>query len=320
MSFLQRLRAGLSRTREAVARQVQQLVGRGRSLDEDILERIEEILIAADVGVDMSMRLVEAVRERARVERKVDGAVVLKWLEEEALAVLTGESDTGAEPEFRLPDSGPYVAMVVGVNGTGKTTTVAKLAKRLLDRGHSVVLAAADTFRAAAGEQLEIWAHRIGTDIVRQQPGADPAAVAFDAIKAAIARGRNAVLVDTAGRLHTKTNLMAELAKIHRVCGRALEGAPHEVLLVIDATTGQNGLAQAKQFAAAVDVTGVVLTKLDGTAKGGIVLAIRDQLGIPVKWVGLGEGMDDLEPFDPSVFVKAFFEGYNEGASAENPH
>lgn len=308
MSFFQRLRQSLSRTRQAVTEQVQQLIGRGTTIDEDTLERMEEILISADIGVEMSLRLVDAVRERARTERGAGPEAVLQWLEEEALAVLNSHQTAAQEArEFNFPAQGPYVAMVVGVNGTGKTTSVAKLAKRLKDSGRSVILAAADTFRAAAGEQLEVWSQRIGVDIVRQQPGADPAAVAFDAIQAAIARGKDAVLVDTAGRLHTKTNLMAELEKIHRVCGRALDGAPHEVLLVIDATTGQNGLAQAKQFAEAVGVTGVILTKLDGTAKGGIVLAIGKELGIPVKWVGLGEGMDDLEPFDPVTFVKAFF-------------
>lgn len=312
--FFQRLRDSLTRTREAVTRQVQQLVRRGDPIDEETLERLEEILIAADVGVEMSLRLVDAVRQRARQHRNADSTTVLQWLQEEALSYFkTDPEKENVNPtHFPMPGVRPYVVMVVGVNGTGKTTTVAKLAHRLKKQGHSVVLAAADTFRAAASDQLAVWAERIGVDIVRQQHGADPAAVSFDAIQAARARGKDAVIVDTAGRLHTKTNLMAELQKIHRVCGRAQEGAPHEVLLVIDATTGQNGLAQAKTFAEAVGVTGVVLTKLDGTAKGGIVLAIRDQLGIPVKWVGLGEGMEDLEPFDPEAFVAAFFSRYEE--------
>lgn len=300
MSLFARFRAGLARTRAAIGEQLRGLVAPGRPLDEAAFERLEEILITADVGVDTSLRLVEAVRERSRREPVQDHGGLKRLIRDEIAALLGGQDGSWSFEPGRL-----NVAMFVGVNGTGKTTTVGKLACRLAGEGQKVLLAAADTFRAAAGEQLEIWARRAGADLVRQQPGADPAAVAFDAVQAAQARGMDAVLIDTAGRLHTRVNLMSELEKIHRVCGRALAGAPHEVLLVIDATTGQNGLVQAEQFAQAVPVTGIVLTKLDGTARGGIVIAIAERLGLPVKWVGLGEGAGDLAPFDAEAFVDA---------------
>jgi len=295
-----RFRAGLARTRAVLGEQFRGLVAPGRPLDDAAFEGLEELLITADVGVETALELVAAVRERCRQERVEDAGGLRRLLREEIAARLRRQDNAWSFAPGRL-----NVAMFVGVNGTGKTTTVGKLACRLAGEGQKVLLAAADTFRAAAGEQLEIWARRAGADLVRQQPGADPAAVAFDAVQAAQARGIDAVLIDTAGRLHTRVNLMAELEKIHRVCGRALPGAPHEVLLVIDATTGQNGLVQAEQFARAVPITGIVLTKLDGTARGGIVVAIAERLGLPVKWVGLGEGADDLAPFDGEAFVDA---------------
>ncbi|HEX6989606.1 MAG TPA: signal recognition particle-docking protein FtsY [Bacillota bacterium] len=306
--LLDRFRAGLARTRAAVGRQLRGLAVPGRAIDAQALEQLEEILIAADVGVETSLRLVEAVRERSQRRPLQDAADLKEILREEITAMLAGKGAPWSFAPGRL-----NVALFVGVNGTGKTSTVGKLAWRLNRDGQRVLLAAADTFRAAAGEQLEIWARRAGADLVRQQAGADPAAVAFDAVQAGRARGADAVLIDTAGRLHTRVNLMAELQKIHRVCGRALEGAPHEVLLVLDATTGQNGLVQAEQFTAAVPVTGIVLTKLDGTARGGIVIAIAERLGLPVKWVGLGEGPEDLAPFEPEAFVDALL-GDDEGA------
>jgi fused signal recognition particle receptor len=264
--------------------------------DESSWERVEEALIRADVGVPAT---VEVVR---RLEQREPGseAELLAGLEE-VIAELVGPEGDG-----RLAlGAQPSVLLVVGVNGTGKTTTIGKLAHRLREHGHAVIVAAADTFRAAADEQLEIWANRAGADFVGSTKGADPAAVAFDAIEAAQARGRDVVVVDTAGRLHTQTNLMDELAKVRRVISTRLEGAPHETLLVVDATTGQNGLQQARLFNEAVEVTGVALTKLDGSAKGGIVVAIAHELGLPVKLVGVGEALEDLQPFDAREFARA---------------
>jgi fused signal recognition particle receptor len=249
-------------------------------------------LLAADVGVPTTAELVR------RLEARSDLGELGEALAAEAAEVL-------GEPGRLGLDGRPTVILVVGVNGTGKTTTIGKLASRLSEHGHSVILAAADTFRAAAEEQLEIWARRAGADFVGSERGGDPAAVAYDAIEAATARGRDVVIVDTAGRLHTQTNLMEELAKVRRVIERRLEGAPHETLLVIDATTGQNGLQQARLFGEAVDISGVTLTKLDGSAKGGVALAIAHELGLPVKLVGVGEGIEDLRPFDPDDFARA---------------
>jgi fused signal recognition particle receptor len=285
------------------------LAGSRRALTQDLLfnpadesswERIEEALIQADVGVPATVEIV------GRLEQREPGseAELLEGLEEVVMDLLA------VEGEDRLGlDGAPSVLLVVGVNGTGKTTTIGKLAHRLREHGRSVIVAAADTFRAAADEQLEIWAQRAGADFVGAQRGADPAAVAFDAIQAAEARGRDVVVVDTAGRLHTQTNLMEELAKIRRVIESRLEGAPHETLLVVDATTGQNGLQQARLFGEAVNVSGVALTKLDGSAKGGIALAIAHELGLPVKLVGVGETLEDLQPFDARDFARALVSG-----------
>jgi fused signal recognition particle receptor len=289
--WLGRLRESLSSSRQALTREL--LFDPG---DDEAWERIEEALIAADCGVPATVEIVRRLEEREPASR----AELLAGLEDVVAELV---STDGQE---RLSFGGPpAVLLVVGVNGTGKTTTIGKLAHRLREHGRSVVLAAADTFRAAAEEQLEIWAGRAGADFVGAQRGADPAAVAFDAIAAAQARGRDVVIVDTAGRLHTQTNLMQELAKIRRVIAGRLEGAPHETLLVLDATTGQNGLRQAKLFDEAVEVSGVALTKLDGTAKGGVAVAISHELGLPVKLVGLGESLDDLQPFDARDFARA---------------
>ena len=293
--WLGRLRDSLSASRQALTRDL--LFDPG---DDEAWERIEEALIAADCGVPATVEIVRRLEER---EPGSQDELAL-GLEEVVTELVTVEGQ-----ERLALDGPPSVVLVVGVNGTGKTTTIGKLAYRLHESGRSVVLAAADTFRAAAEEQLEIWAERAGADFVGSQRGADPAAVAFDAISAAEARGRDVVVVDTAGRLHTQTNLMEELAKVRRVIAQRLEGAPHETLLVLDATTGQNGLRQAKLFDEAVGVTGVALTKLDGTAKGGVTVAVAHELGLPVKLVGVGETLDDLQPFDPQDFARALVHG-----------
>ena len=290
MGFLGRLRDSLSKSRRALVQQL--ALAAFDPADEEAWERLEEALIGADVGV----------RATAEIVRRLESRGGLTSLEEplaEELAALLGEPGTLNVAER------PSVVLVVGVNGTGKTTTIGKLAWKLAEHGHSVLVAAADTFRAAAEEQLEVWASRAKADFVGSARGGDPAAVAYDAIEAASARGRDVVIVDTAGRLHTQTTLMEELAKVRRVIAGKLEGAPHETLLVVDATTGQNGLQQARLFGEAVGVTGVALTKLDGSARGGIAVAIAYELGLPVKLVGVGERLDDLRPFDPGDFARA---------------
>ena len=291
--WFRRLRDSLAESRRALTSEI---VSAFDPADDEVWERIEEALIGADCGVPATVEIVRRLEEGRPATR------------EELLAALEDVVAELVSPagEVRLAlDGCPSVVLVVGVNGTGKTTTIGKLASRLREAGRSVILAAADTFRAAAEEQLEIWAARSGADFVGAERGADPAAVAFDAIAAAEARGRDVVIVDTAGRLHTQANLMEELAKVRRVIAGRLEGAPHETLLVVDATTGQNGLQQARLFGRAVDVTGVALTKLDGTAKGGIAVAIAHELGLPVKLIGVGESLDDLQPFDARDFARA---------------
>jgi fused signal recognition particle receptor len=291
--FFGRLRDSLSKSRRALAQQLTTF----DAADDSAWERLEEALIGADVGVPATAELVRRLESRG-------GLTSLEEPLAEELATLLGEPGT-LDVSAR-----PAVVLVVGVNGTGKTTTIGKLAAKLAEHGRSVLLGGADTFRAAADEQLEVWATRAGADFVGAARGGDPAAVAYDAIEAAVARRRDVVIVDTAGRLHTQTNLMEELAKVRRVIAGRLEGAPHETLLVVDATTGQNGLQQARLFGEAVDVTGVALTKLDGSAKGGIAVAIAHELGLPVKLVGVGEGFDDLRPFDPGDFARALVSGY----------
>ncbi len=292
--FFGRLRDSLSKSRRALTEQLS--AAAFDPDDEESWERLEEALIGADVGVPATAELVRRLEARGR-PAGLEGPLV------EELTTLLGKPGT-LDVSAR-----PAVVLVVGVNGTGKTTTIGKLAATLAEHGRSVLLAAADTFRAAAGEQLEVWAGRAGADFVGSTRGGDPAAVAYDAIEAAISRGRDVVIVDTAGRLHTQTNLMEELAKVGRVIGRRLEGAPHETLLAVDATTGQNGLQQARLFGEVVGVTGVALTKLDGSARGGVAVAIAHELGLPVTLIGIGEQLDDLRPFDPADFARALVSG-----------
>ena len=298
--LFKRLRRGLAKTRKLLTTDLDDLFAENKIVDDDMLDDLEEILITADIGVQTATGLMQRVSRKA--SRIGDAAALKKVLREEILDLLAGKSQ-----EREAGGSRPHVIMVVGVNGVGKTTTIGKLAARFLREKKRVLIAAADTFRAAAVEQLAIWAERSGADFVRQKDGADPAAVAYDGIEAACARDADVVLVDTAGRLHTKINLMEELKKIKRSIAKIMPDAPHEVLLVLDATTGQNALSQAKLFNEALGVTGIALTKLDGTAKGGIVISIHDRLNIPLQYVGVGETIDDLQVFDPHRFVDALF-------------
>lgn len=298
-----RLREGLTKTRDGLVGGLTRIVTGRATLDQDTLDELEEALIRADVGMETATAVIEALRAKVREARPSEPEEIRRLVREVLLAGLTD----GPSPE-ELPGSPagkPRVVMVVGINGVGKTTTIGKLAHRYIAAGKKVCIGAADTFRAAANEQLEIWARRAGAEIILQGHGADPAAVAFDAVQAAMARHADVVIIDTAGRLHTKVNLMEELRKIRRVMQKISPEFPHEVLLVIDASTGQNGIQQARQFDAAVGLTGLVLTKLDGTAKGGIVFAISRALKIPVRFIGVGERIDDLQPFDRTAFVDA---------------
>lgn len=296
----QKIRSGLAKTRGVFAGVFDLLRGKGK-VDQAFLDELEKRLYLADVGTQATTQIVERVRQAFR-DKEISGEV--EAFVRQQLRELLGDDDRS----IRWASTKPTVILIAGVNGSGKTTSIAKLAKRLQDEGKKVLLAACDTFRAAAVEQLTVWAQRIGCDIVKQQQGANPSAVAFDACERAKARGYDVLIVDTAGRLHTQSHLMKELEKIYQVVGRQIPGAPHEVLLVLDATTGQNAIQQAEQFSKAVRCTGILLTKLDGTAKGGAVFAIRQKLGLPVKFVGVGEQVDDLEPFDPEAFVAALFE------------
>jgi len=304
LSLFSKLKDGLKKTRQNFTQRLGTLLVGSSRLDDDFFDELEEILLTADVGARTSMELVERLRQEVKARKVTDPAAVGTFLQEEVTRLLGEEV-----PRLNRAPSPPTVILVVGVNGAGKTTTIGKLAYRLKQEGKKVILAAADTFRAAAGEQLAVWAERAGAELIRHQAGADPGAVVYDALQAARNRRADVVLVDTAGRLQTKVNLMDELKKIRRVIERELPGAPHEVLLVLDATTGQNALSQARLFSEAVGVTGIVLTKLDGTAKGGVVLAIAAEMGIPVKLVGLGEGLDDLKEFQPRDFAAALFSG-----------
>ncbi|MEK8132020.1 signal recognition particle-docking protein FtsY [Paenibacillus filicis] len=318
MSFFQRLKdsisskaeavtskfkEGLAKTRDVFIERVDDLFSRRKKIDEEFYEELEEILIGADVGVNTVLKLIEELRAEVR-KRKIESPSELQpILSEKIIALLKGDEQTS----LRMADSGLTVILFVGVNGVGKTTTIGKLAHLLKSEGKKVMMAAGDTFRAGAIEQLEEWGRRVGVDVIKQQAGSDPAAVMFDALQAAKSRGADVLLCDTAGRLQNKVNLMEELNKIFRVIRREVPEAPHEVLLVLDATTGQNALMQAKLFDEKSGLTGLVLTKLDGTAKGGIVVAIRQELKLPVKFVGLGEKMDDLQQFDSDQFVHALF-------------
>ncbi|MFZ5774298.1 MAG: signal recognition particle-docking protein FtsY [Thermodesulfobacteriota bacterium] len=302
--FFQRLKAGLSKTRQGFIRQVDALFLGKRQIDAELLDELEEILIMADLGGATVQELLDKVRDQVKRNELADPMALKAALKEMILAYLLG-SDRPAE--LVMPKSGPFVIMVLGVNGVGKTTTIGKLAYKFKQSGQKVLLVAADTFRAAASEQLQIWGQRNGVEVVAQQAGADPSSVVFDAMDYAKPRDFDVIIVDTAGRLHTKVNLMEELKKLKRVMAKKLEGAPHEVMLVIDATTGQNGISQARLFNEAVDVTGLALTKLDGTAKGGIVVNICREFKIPIRFIGIGEQMEDLRDFEPHEFVDALF-------------
>jgi fused signal recognition particle receptor len=302
-NLLDRLKAGIQKTRAGLVERVEDLVQGKKQIDADLLEELEYTLISADVGVRTATEILERIRQR--VDRKlVNDASELKGLIREHLVEVLQSVE---RPVPRVTDP-PAVVMVVGVNGAGKTTSIGKLTNRFKADGHSVLLCAADTFRAAAIEQLEVWGQRTGTEVIRQNQGSDPSAVLFDALQSAKARKVDYVIVDTAGRLHTKDNLMAELEKMRRTAQRVIPSAPHEVLLVLDGTTGQNGLEQARKFTDASGVTGIILTKLDGTAKGGVVVAIARELNLPIRYIGVGEKVDDLLPFEPEQFVSSLFE------------
>lgn len=305
---LDRLREGLSKTRETVFGKVSRMLSGERKVDDALLEEVEEVLIAGDVGVETTGDIIEKIRSRVKEDgyETADGLTDL-FKDEVRRALVVGLSSHPQEAFALSSGQKPHVIMIVGVNGVGKTTTIGKLAFQHRQSGKKVVIAAADTFRAAANEQLEIWARRADVEMIQQARGADPGAVAYDALKSSISRQADVMIVDTAGRLHTRVNLMEELKKIRRVLQKLLSDAPHETLLVLDATTGQNAVQQARQFTEAVGVTGLVLTKLDGTAKGGVVVAISRALKIPVKFIGVGEGIEDLQPFDREAFVEALF-------------
>ena len=310
--FIEKFKDAVASTRENLADRIDSVIGVRREIDATVLDELEEVLIGADIGAQTSMGIIEKARQQVNRKQLSDIDELKRLIKSELREILdtaerhrargTVASETEVPLEIR-----PYIIMVVGVNGVGKTTTIGKLAHRIKSEGNEVLICAADTFRAAANDQLAIWAQRSGVPLVQQKPGTDPSAVLFDSINAAKARNADVLIIDTAGRLHTKTNLMQELEKMRRIAGREVEGAPHEVLLIMDAVTGQNGLEQARQFTRAVPVTGLVLTKLDGTAKGGIVIAIAKELGIPIRYVGVGEQMNDLIEFSPEAYVNGLF-------------
>jgi fused signal recognition particle receptor len=302
-SIFERMKEAVTRTRENLSERIEDVVSFGKEIDRGTLDELEATLIGADLGTVTTHQVLEKLRDKADRKQIKNVDELKRLLKEELLAILTAANS----PPVQKVEGTPEVILVVGVNGTGKTTTIGKLAQVFRSDGKTVLLCAADTFRAAAIEQLEIWGERTGTEVIRTKPGGDPAAVLYDALQAASARHSDYVIVDTAGRLHTKTNLMAELEKMRRTAHRLLPGAPHETLLVMDATTGQNGLQQARLFTQSAGVTGIVLTKLDGTAKGGVVVAISRELGLPVRYVGVGEKAVDLLPFDPKDFVDSLF-------------
>jgi fused signal recognition particle receptor len=301
--FFERLKRGLSKTQENLIGRIDTLLLGKKQIDADTLEELEEILITADIGVPTAVELIRTLEQRLKRNELQDGEALKRALREDILSRL----EKYAAP-LDVTAHTPFVILVIGVNGVGKTTTIGKLASKYAAEGKKVLLAAADTFRAAAAEQLEIWGERAGVDVIRHQEGADPSAVVFDACKAALARQIDLLIVDTAGRLHTKVNLMEEMKKIRRVVGREIPGAPHETLLALDATTGQNALSQTRLFKEAASVSGIALTKLDGSAKGGIVVAVSNEFQLPVRFIGVGEGVDDLRDFDPRQFVAALFQ------------
>lgn len=302
MGFFDKLKAGLEKTRKNFTEKIEQLIIGYATIDDEFLDDLEAVLISADVGVQTADKLIADIRKGIK-NKEINSPEELRPFLQERISAILAEDLV----ETKLSPEPPTVIVVVGVNGVGKTTTIGKLGQYYREQGHKVMLAAADTFRAAAIDQLEIWGGRIGAEVIKHTEGSDPAAVAFDAVQSAKAKKADIVIVDTAGRLHTKSNLMEELKKIHKVIAREIPNAPHETLLVLDATTGQNAINQAKIFGQTVEVTGVVLTKLDGTAKGGVVVAIKSELNLPVKWVGVGEGVNDLRPFAPQEFAQALF-------------
>jgi fused signal recognition particle receptor len=302
-NLLERLKAGIQKTRTGLMEKLEDAVSGRKEIDADVLDELEYALITADIGAATTAEILERIRQRVDRRQVGDAAELKNLIREHLLEILQATE----RPLPRVTEP-PAVIMVVGVNGSGKTTSIGKLTRRLQSEGHSVMLCAADTFRAAAIEQLEVWAQRTGAELIRQQAGSDPSAVVFDALQAARARKVDCVIVDTAGRLHTKTNLMAELEKMRRTAARVIPTAPHEVLLVLEATTGQNGLEQARKFTESSAVTGIILTKLDGTAKGGVVVAISRELNLPIRYVGVGEQLDDLLPFEPETFVASIFD------------
>jgi fused signal recognition particle receptor len=302
---------GLEKTKTSFLSKLSKAVAGKSKVDDDVLDKLEEVLVTSDVGVATTLKIIERIE--ARVARdKYMGTEELNGILREEIAGLLSETHAGLEEEFNVPKSNkPYVIMVVGVNGVGKTTTIGKLAYQLKKQGFKVVIGAADTFRAAAIDQLQVWAERVDVPLVKQKMGSDPASVAFDTLSSAVTQGADVVLIDTAGRLHNKVNLMNELGKVKRVMQKVIEDAPHEVLLVLDGSTGQNAFEQAKEFTKATEVTSLAVTKLDGTAKGGVVIGISDQFQIPVKYIGVGEGIEDLQIFNKIEFVDSFFSGVN---------
>jgi fused signal recognition particle receptor len=302
-NLLERLKAGIQKTRAGLMEKIEDAVSGRKEIDAAVLEELEYALVTADIGAKTTAEILERIRQQVSRQAVGDTAELKKLIRQHLLEILQASD----RPQADVAEP-PAVIMVVGVNGAGKTTSIGKLTRRLQSEGRSVMICAADTFRAAAIEQLEVWAQRTGAEFIKQQQGADPSAVVFDALQAARARKTGCVIIDTAGRLHTKANLMAELEKMRRTAARVIPGAPHEVLLVLEATTGQNGLEQARKFTESSAVTGIILTKLDGTAKGGVVVAISRELNLPIRYVGVGEQIDDLLPFDPEEFVASLFD------------
>ncbi|AUM96229.1 TPA: signal recognition particle-docking protein FtsY [Clostridium botulinum] len=299
--FFDKLKEGLTKTKDGFTDKISSVLNLAVTIDEDLYEELEEILVTADIGVDTSIKIIDKLRERVKEEKIKDPAEIKPCLKRVILEIL------GEEKGYITPDTTPKVMLVIGVNGVGKTTSIGKVSAKLKDKGYKVIMAAADTFRAAAIDQLEVWSSRAKVDIIKHQEGSDPGAVVFDAVQAAKSRKADVLICDTAGRLHNKKNLMNELSKINKILEREYGDASKETLLVLDATTGQNAVIQAKEFMSACPIDGIILTKLDGTAKGGVVISIKDQLDIPVKLIGVGEGIDDLQEFNPEEFVEALF-------------
>lgn len=307
LSF-KKLRSGLDKTRKSLVDNIQNIIGGGRKIDDELLEEIEDIMISADIGVATTERIIELLRERVKEEKVEDSSEIFRLLKEESRKLLRESPSADNDTNYSIDEGRkPHTILVVGVNGVGKTTTIGKLAYNYKNAGRQVIIGAADTFRAAANEQIEIWSERAGVEIIQQKQGADPAAVAYDTLKSAISKNKDVVIIDTAGRLHNKGNLMKELEKMSRVMKKLKDDKPDDVYLVLDATTGQNAIQQAKEFMKVANITGIVLTKLDGTAKGGVILPIAAELNLPVRYIGVGEKIDDLQPFDPDDFIEAMF-------------